>query len=53
MLGQGFIEPLLVEHLGDDWTERYNPKAADQAMLLADDGELYILPLGALGSVVA
>lgn len=46
------LEPLLEEHVGADWAEMYAAKAVDQAKLLAEDGELYILPLGGLGSVV-
>ncbi len=46
------LEPLLEESVGADWADMYSAKAVDQAKLLADDGELYILPLGGLGSVV-
>jgi len=46
------LEPLLEEYVGADWADAYAAKAVDQAKQLADDGELYILPVGALGSVV-
>ena len=46
------LEPLLEEHVGDDWASRINEKSVEQSRLLAGDGELYILPMGSLGSVV-
>jgi len=47
------LAPLLEEYVGDDWSNQVNPKAIEQSQILADDGELYILPMGSLGSVVA
>ena len=46
------LEPLLEAQVGADWADQYNATAVKQAKALADDGELYILPFGALGSVV-
>lgn len=46
------LEPLLEEHVGTDWQSRINEKSVEQSRSLADDGELYILPMGSLGSVV-
>lgn len=46
------LEPLLDEYVGTDWSDRYNANSVEQARQLADDGELYILPMGSLGSVV-
>ena len=40
------------QYVGDDWASRINEKSVEQSRLLADDGELYILPMGSLGSVV-
>lgn len=46
------LEPLLEAHVGADWASQINEKSVEQSRLLADDGELYILPMGSLGSVV-
>ena len=46
------LEPLLNEYVGSDWADMVNPTAIEQGKILADDGELYILPMGSLGSVV-
>jgi raffinose/stachyose/melibiose transport system substrate-binding protein len=47
------LEPLLEEYIGADWQSMYAQKSVEQSRILADDGELYILPMGSLGSVVA
>lgn len=46
------LAPLLEEYVGSDWAGQINPKAIEQSRQLADDGELYIMPMGSLGSVV-
>lgn len=46
------LEPLLTQTVGADWASQVNPKAIEQSKILADDGQLYILPMGSLGSAV-
>ncbi len=46
------LDALLTEYVGADWASRVNEKAVAQSRALADDGDLYILPMGGLGSVV-
>jgi raffinose/stachyose/melibiose transport system substrate-binding protein len=45
-------DPLLTKHMGADWESKFSKKANDSTKSLADDGKLYGVPIGSLGSPV-